>query len=538
MKYSKYNVVIIGSGISGLFLANKLSQSSDFEDGILVITKEQLFSGSSALAQGGIVSVIPELNSKDSIELHIKDTLKAGCGLNNINTIKFVSTNSALVVDDLIGFGVEFDRNETGKLNFTMEGAHSCPRILHSEGDSTGRIIEQALVENIQKAKNVEIYDNTMALELLIDTDNSCKGLISYNWQNNEYEAIYSSNVVIATGGIGQLYLETTNPAVSTADGIALAYKTGAKVADMEFVQFHPTALYCKNKATMPLVSESVRGEGAKLVDTKGSYFAFDYDKKGDLAPRDVVARAIVSQMEKTDSDYVNLDISSIGLEKFKKRFPTITYLCEENNIDISDCLIPVRPCEHYFMGGIKVDINSKTTIKNLYAIGECASTGLHGANRLASNSLLECAVFAGELASILSKDTVLPPKKNSFKIKEIIEKFENLDVDILSDGNEELLEEKFNELKVAMSHNVGIIRTQKSLKEALFKIEKIEKTILEGNFKENRRKYELQNAIIVSKLIIDAALKREFSIGAHYRQDCVSQEERKEILNDEILLK
>lgn len=537
MKYSKYNVVIIGSGISGLFLANKLSENSDFEDGILVITKEQLFSGSSALAQGGIVSVIPELNNKDSIELHIKDTLKAGCGLNNINTIKFVSSNSALVIDDLIRFGVEFDRNEIGKLNFTMEGAHSVPRILHSEGDSTGRIIEQALVDRIKNTKNVEIYDNTMALELLIDSDKSCKGLIAYNWQNNEYEAIYSSNVVIATGGIGQIYAETTNPVVSTGDGIALAYNSGADVADMEFVQFHPTALYCKDKATMPLVSESVRGEGAKLVDIEGHYFARDYDPKADLAPRDVVARAIISQMEKTDSEYVNLDISSIGLEKFKKRFPTITSLCEQNDIDISNCLIPVRPCEHYFMGGIKVDINSKTTIKNLYAIGECASTGLHGANRLASNSLLECAVFASELASMLIKDTMLPPKKNSLKIKQTIEKYANIDVDILADDNEEILLEEFSKLKNIMSHNVGISRTQKGLREAKLRIEKIEKNLLDGDFRQNRTKYELKNAITVSKLIVDAAIERKDSIGAHYRKDCVKQE-REEFLNDEILLK
>ncbi len=517
MRYSKYNVVIVGSGISGLFLANKLSENKNCSDGILLITKDELFSGSSSLAQGGIVSVIPEINKSDSVESHIKDTLKAGCGLNNINVVEFVSRQSSLAIDELIRFGVKFDKNEKNILDFTLEGAHSRPRILHASGDSTGRIIEEALCEKLKSANNVELYDNTMALELLVDNSNNCKGLVVYNWKNDYYEAIYAGSIVLATGGIGQIYKNTTNPLVSCGDGISLAYKAGAKVCDMEFVQFHPTALYCKNKSTMPLVSESVRGEGAKLVDLDGEYFAKNYHHQADLAPRDVVARAIMEQMKSTNANYVNLDISQMGIEKFKNRFPTITKLLDENNIDIDSGLIPVVPAEHYFMGGIKTDINCKTTINNLFAIGECACSGLHGANRLASNSLLECVVFANSLADYISNNFNNPPKRNDEKIKNTVEKY--LSQDSITNKQEDFLYILFEELKTVMTENVGISRTKKSLEAALDKINTLELRA-ESVVAESRIKYELKSALCVSKLIVKAALERKNSIGAHYRAD------------------
>lgn len=517
MRYSKYNVVIVGSGISGLFLANKLSENKNCSDGILLITKDELFSGSSSLAQGGIVSVIPEINKSDSVESHIKDTLKAGCGLNNINIVEFVSRQSSLAIDELIRFGVKFDKNEKNILDFTLEGAHSRPRILHASGDSTGRIIEEALCEKLKSANNVELYDNTMALELLVDNSNNCKGLVVYNWKNDYYEAIYAGSIVLATGGIGQIYKNTTNPLVSCGDGISLAHKAGAKVCDMEFVQFHPTALYCKNKSTMPLVSESVRGEGAKLVDLDGEYFAKNYHHQADLAPRDVVARAIMEQMKSTNANYVNLDISQMGIEKFKNRFPTITKLLDENNIDIDSGLIPVVPAEHYFMGGIKTDINCKTTINNLFAIGECACSGLHGANRLASNSLLECVVFANSLADYISNNFNNPPKRNDEKIKNTVEKY--LSQDSITNKQEDFLHILFEELKTVMTENVGISRTKKSLEAALDKINTLELRA-ESVVAESRIKYELKSALCVSKLIVKAALERKNSIGAHYRAD------------------
>ena len=523
MKYSKYNVAIIGSGISGLFLANKLAQNKDFNDGIVIITKEKLFSGSSSLAQGGIVSVIPEINIKDSIESHIKDTIDAGCGLNNISVVQYVSKQSSKVTQDLINFGVKFDENDKHQLNFTLEGAHSYPRILHAQGDSTGRVIEEALCKQLEKANNVDLYDNTMAVELLVDEDNCAKGVIVYNWQNDTYEVIYTSNIVIATGGIGQIYKNTTNPIESTADGIALAYRAGAEVKDMEFVQFHPTALYVKNKKTSPLVSESVRGEGAKLVNKNGEYFAKNYHYLADLAPRDVVARAIRQEMINTKSEFVNLDISQIGIEKFKKRFPTITKLCEENNISLESGLIPVVPCEHYFMGGIKTDLSSKTSINNLYAIGECASTGLHGANRLASNSLLECAVFADSLADELIHTHIAPPKKHGAKVMDIIDKYINNEID--SCDEIEKIQKLFDELKDTMSKNVGIVRNQTSLDLANKKIDEINFALSELNASNSRLKYELQNAICVAKLIINAAISRKDSIGAHFRDDSPKKE-------------
>ena len=515
MKYSNYNVIIVGSGISGLELACKLSCDSDFKDGILIITKEELFSGSSSLAQGGIVSVIPEINPNDSIEAHIKDTLIAGCGLNNIDTVKYVSEHSASAIDDLIKFGVKFDLSN-GTLNFTLEGAHSCPRILHSQGDSTGRIIEEALCNYLKSKDNVQIYSNTMAVELLVDENNNCKGLISYNHVLNTYEAVFSNCIVLATGGIGQLYKNTTNPSASCADGISLALKSGAIVENMEFVQFHPTALYCKNKISMPLVSESVRGEGAKLVNLKGEYFAKKYHEMADLAPRDVVARAILNEMTKNNDSFVNLDISQIGIDKFKLRFPTITKLCEENNIDISSGLIPVVPAEHYFMGGIKVDINSKTSINNLYAIGECASTGLHGANRLASNSLLECVVFANGLYEQISRNTIKTPSRLDKKVKNVLESYSEINSTTEFD---DVLKEKFYQLKDIMQNNVGILRNEEKLNSAILQIISIQNSI-KDICNVSKLAYELNFALTVAKEIAQSALIRKNSIGAHYRLD------------------
>ncbi|MBQ8636051.1 L-aspartate oxidase [bacterium] len=537
MKFSKYSVVIIGSGISGLFLANKLAENNELSDDILLVTKTELFSGSSALAQGGIVSVIPEINPSDSIESHIKDTIKAGCGLNNLNTVKYVSEKSAMAAQELMRFGVEFDKINSS-LSFTLEGAHSCPRILHAKGDSTGRIIEQALCEKIATAKNVDIYTNSIAVEILVDSNSECKGVILFNKNNNSFETVYSSNVVIATGGIGQIYKTTTNPAASCGDGIALAYNCGAEVENMEFVQFHPTALYCKDKATMPLVSESVRGEGGKLVDINGDYFAKNYHYLADLAPRDVVARAISQQIKETNVEYVNLDISQIGIEKFRLRFPTITSLCAENNVDISEGLIPVVPAEHYFMGGIKTDLNSKTSIKNLYAIGECASTGLHGANRLASNSLLECVVFAMELSDYIIKNNNKAPKKNDEKVKNAIEKYANLDIDNYPNSE---IAQMFARLKETMTSNVGISRNFESLSLALSAINSIQAELKQYSNIFSSYILELKYALVVAKLITQAACKRDDSIGAHFRADSMKNIQNiteGKVNNDEILVK
>ena len=385
MKYSKYSVVIIGSGAAGLYLALSVAKNNRLKDGILVVTKSSLNECNSRLAQGGIVSVMPDINKNDNVTSHVMDTIKAGCGLSDFNVAKFISENSSTVIKDLIDLGVEFDRDENGNLAFTLEAAHSMPRILHAGGDSTGRVIEDKLAECVRKSDSIEVYEGTIAVELLCDNKNTCRGVLVYNPNTDSYEAIYSNAVVLATGGVGQVYEYTTNPAVATADGVALAHLAGAEVSDMEFVQFHPTALKTSSGSkNMPLVSEAVRGEGAKLLNTNKESFMQMYDKREELAPRDVVARAIFHEMERTNSKNVFLDISPIGLERFKKRFPSITSICNECGIDLEEKLIPVAPAAHYFMGGVKVNLNMETSVKNLYAIGEVSRTGLHGANRLA----------------------------------------------------------------------------------------------------------------------------------------------------------
>ena len=296
MKYSKYSVVIIGSGVAGAYLAYKIATQKHLNDGVLLIAKSALNTSSSELAQGGIVAVLPEINKGDSISSHISDTIKAGCGLNDFNAVKHISQSSSCVIQDLMNLGVEFDKTPEGKLSFALEAAHSIPRILHVK-DATGRAIENVLIQRVKENDVIDIYEDTSAVEILVDKTNSAKGVIVYNRDADSYEAVYSNAVVIATGGIGQLYAHTTNPSVATGDGIALAYRAGAKVKNMEFVQFHPSALAVSNKLTMPLVSEAVRGAGAKLCDTKGNYFAKNFDERGELAPRDIVARAIYTTM-------------------------------------------------------------------------------------------------------------------------------------------------------------------------------------------------------------------------------------------------
>ena len=315
MKYSKYSAVIIGSGISGLYAALKLEQQTKFADGILLITKSQLGESNSRYAQGGMVGVLKE-NKSDSTASHISDTVKAGAGLSELNTVRFISENSDKVIKDLLNFGVEFDRDENNNFTFTLEAAHSVRRVLHSGGDATGRKIEEALVKKISSNQNIDIYEETLAVELLVDETNECKGVIVFNNLTGEYEVIYSSAVILATGGIGQLYKYTTNPSGATGDGMALAFNAGAVMQDMEFVQFHPTALAIDGEENRFLISEAVRGEGAKLVDADGTEFMQNYHEKRELAPRDIVTRANYCEMQKNHSENVYLNATCINKEK------------------------------------------------------------------------------------------------------------------------------------------------------------------------------------------------------------------------------
>lgn len=536
MKYSKYSAVIIGSGISGLYLAHKLSKSKNNKDGILVITKASVNECNSKLAQGGIVAVMPDVNKADSISSHIFDTVKAGAGLNDFNAVKYVSEYSALAIRGLINAGVKFDKKEDGSFDFALEAAHSLPRILHTK-DKTGESIENALIDKVNNAKDVEIYENTMAVELLVDKHNAVKGVIAFSEQTGEFEAILTNAVIIATGGIGQLYKYSTSRPVATGDGICLAKKAGAKIEDMEFVQFHPTALSVKNAETMPLVSEAVRGEGAKLVNKKGERFILKYDKKAELAPRDIVARAIYDELKNSNEDFVYLDITDIGPEKFKERFPQITNYCEEFGVDLNQKLIPVSPACHYLMGGIKVNLDFETNIKNLYAIGECARTGLHGANRLASNSLLECVVSAMGLYDNLTFQDLTAPKNYDEKIKNVISMYEEQEPSYIEDAD--IIK---NKIKDIMWNYAGILRNEALLRKGLFELEEIKKLIENKTVFSDFNSYEIRNMLTVAEIVINSALERKESIGAHFRTDaCTKNEEQienKGIVENEISVK
>lgn len=514
MKHSKYSAVIIGGGIAGLYAALKITQNSQLPDGLLLITKSKLGESNSRYAQGGIVAVLNE-NKKDSPSLHISDTLKAGAGLSDFNVAKFISENSDSVIKDLLSLGVEFDKNENNNFYLTLEAAHSVNRILHSGGDATGRGIEKALTKKVLQSPDIQVYEQTLAIELLTNSDNECKGLIALNDLTQEYEAIYSSAVILASGGLGQLYKYTTNPTVATGDGIALAYNAGAIIQDMEFVQFHPTALALDTDENRFLISEAVRGEGAKLVDSQGKEFMCKYDEKKELAPRDIVTRAIFNEMQKNNFNNVYLNSTHLKKEMLQKRFPNITRICEENGIDISKDFIPVSPAAHYSMGGIKTNIEGRTSVKGLYAIGEVASTGLHGANRLASNSLLECVVCAHELANYLSFANLTPPKQIDESVKIIIDKYsqdtmiEEYDIDTL----------KF-QLQSIMWDYVGILRDEKSLITANRELQNLKRVFLLQTKYSNKYEYEFKNMLTVAQLIIDSALNRKESRGAHYRKD------------------
>ena len=329
MKYSKYSVVIIGSGIAGLYAALKLEQQMDLQDGILLITKSKLGESNSRYAQGGMVAVMKE-NKADSTESHITDTIKAGAGLSEFNTVKFISEHSDSVVRDLLKFGVEFDRDENNNLCFTKEAAHSVRRILHSGGDATGKMIEKSLTKDVAENENIDVYEQTEAVELLVNANKECKGVVVFNDLTHEYETIYSSAVILATGGLGQLYKYTTNPAVATGDGIALAYNAGAVLQDLEFIQFHPTALAIDGDENRFLISEAVRGEGAKLVDADGIEFMHKYHEKRELAPRDIVTRANYNEMMENNIDHVYLNATCIDKEKLAERFPNISRICAE----------------------------------------------------------------------------------------------------------------------------------------------------------------------------------------------------------------
>lgn len=494
------DIVIIGAGLAGIYTALNL----DPKLSVVVLSKEDIKENNSVLAQGGIAAKIKE---DDEFSLHMEDTLKAGSNLNKQDALATLVTEGPEDIDKLINLGVEFDKDEEGNIQTTMEGGHSRRRILHAGGDATGREIIKALITECRNRKNITLCENTMAIDLIID-NNKCIGVKVL--KNDEVINYYSSACVLAAGGIGSVYKRSTNSAVATGDGVAIAYRGGAEIDNMEFVQFHPTAFYSKNKGKKFLISEAVRGEGAFLRTTNGERFMEKYHKDLELAPRDVVSQSIYKEIKKSDSDFVYLDITHRDKEYLMRRFPTIYKECLKNDIDISKDYIPVAPVEHYSIGGISTDINGICILESLYAAGENADSGVHGANRLASNSLLECVVFGRRVAKHINENIKL--------IDINTDKYDNN----LNDTNEITINFNIDELKEiirdTMDKYVGIVRKKSELLKAK---EIIEDILNKVDFNYNDKEfYELKNMATVGSLIIDACIEREKSVGCHYRID------------------
>lgn len=491
MKGETVDFLIIGSGVAGLRAAIELAPHGS----VLVVTKERPSESSTEYAQGGIAAV---MSDEDRVGIHLDDTLKAGDGLCNEEAVKILVEEGPERIVELISWGAEFDR-EGVKLALTIEGAHSRRRILHSHGDSTGKELERVLLKKVRSFPSIKKYPFAFTVDL-ITAGSECHG--AYVLREGKIVELFARATVLATGGAGQLFSRTTNPLVSTGDGMAIAFRAGAELEDMEFVQFHPTSLYAP-AAPHFLLSESMRGEGAVLLNIRQQRFMEDYHSRAELAPRDVVSRAIISEMVKTKSNHVYLDVRHMEKGFLKNRFPRIYATCLQYNIDITQDLIPVSPAAHYIMGGVKTNLRGETRIKGLYAAGEVACTGVHGANRLASNSLLEGLVFGARAGSAAVETSVRPKTSSQYKPG----------ISSINDADEIR-----TALRKMMWERAGIIRCSESLGEARDRLLLLK--TLAGAHYIKRTELELKNMITVSSLIVEAALAREGSVGAHYRSD------------------
>jgi len=501
----KVDYLIIGSGIAGLSLALKLAEHFPNKS-ILIVTKSNKEESNTKYAQGGIAVVSDFF--KDSYEQHIKDTLICGDGLCNEQVVDLVVREGRNQLKSLIDWGVNFDQ-ENGNLLLGKEGGHTTNRIVHSK-DETGYEIEKALLKHSESFKNIEIIENNFVLDLIVQ-DNICFGVYVLN-KENEKRLIFSKFTILASGGIGQVYGHTTNPKIATGDGIAMASRAKAKIVDMEFIQFHPTALFSKNLDTTFLISEAVRGDGAFLRNINGERFMAKYDKRAELASRDIISKSIVEELQNTKSDCVYLDCSHMEKKAFQNHFPNILEKTEQLGLDISKDFIPVAPAQHYVCGGIAIDVNGKTSIENLFACGECSRTGLHGANRLASNSLLEALVYSNQIFNYLRNDQSI---KEVFTAQIFLSNQTNL-----IEPDNEFLSEKKAFLQRTMIQNAGIVRNNRDLKLTLKALLNLKQEVLETEktHQVNVDFYELKNMIQVGILIVQQSIKRNENRGSFYK--------------------
>ncbi len=498
----KYDVIIVGCGLAGLYCALCIDKSKK----VALISKGEIDSGASWLAQGGIAAVTKD---SDSFEDHISDTLTAGAGHCDKKAVEILVKEGPCDIKKMIELGVPFDKDESGEIIVTREGGHSCRRILHCGGDATGKLMTRRLGEVVKERKNIDVFFNTFLVDIL--TDNTGASGVVVN--NGEYDRVmFSRNIVVATGSIGHLYKYSTNPEKSNGDGISACMRAGAVLRDMEFVQFHPTALAVGvDEGKMFLISEAVRGEGAILRNSSGEPFMHNKHSLMDLAPRDIVTREILKNMKKTGDKCVYLDVSDMDEDFFAKRFPTIFNKCRSLGINVPYENIPVHPTEHYMMGGVRTDLRARTSVSGLYACGEVACTGVQGANRLASNSTLECLVFGRRAAETINAD--FRPCDGYNYIMPQSEDFIN--------GKPETGEVKadIKYMRELMTKNVGPIRHTKELEYAHRELDRIYdkyRTLELSSIEE----YSVFNAAMASTVIAESACKRKESIGSHYIVD------------------
>jgi L-aspartate oxidase len=500
------DVLVLGSGVAGLAAARAASEDPQTE--VLLAAKDKLEETATFYAQGGVAAVLSPERTGDAVEKHLLDTLAAADGLADEEAARVTVTEGVERVRELLEWGASFDREPGGELHFTLEGGHSSPRILH-RGDTSGQVVEKVLLEEVMDRPNVTLLHHTFAVDLL-GRDGSVQGAV-LSRPDGELEAAWSRRVILATGGAGRLYRETTNPQVSTGDGVAMAFRAGAVLQDLEFIQFHPTTLYLAG-ADRFLITEAIRGEGGVLRDGAGNLFMHRFHPLGDLAPRDVVSRGIISTLRERGENKVYLDLSQIEPERIRCRFPRILEILKGFGIDILKEPIPVRPSAHYSIGGVKTDLFGRTSLDGLLAAGEVASTGLHGANRLASNSLLEGLVFGQRAGNEALKESRKAPRPQPFSLEghppRSGPQAQALDLNDLTVS-----------LKSLLWHKVGLERQGADLLAALRQIQSWVPYVLGSDFHEVPS-WTVQNMLLTAHLITYSALRREESRGVHYRRD------------------